>query len=408
MTGSTVTPTITLSDKLALVTHHHLLTQVPMKLDFEEWNYGSWEYFFDQLCASYEDHKKSRTLALKTELRTIKLGDLSMEAYFQKVESLSTTLASLNSPVSEDDVVHYVIDGLPEMYNQVFGYMHYQDTFPDFKTVRALLTIEEMWLKSKSLATPVDSSSSSPMVLLADSGPTDPTRQATTLPQAFTTRTLHDPNTSTWNMDTGVSSHLNNSVTSLSTTFNSSMYQSVSVGDGHYIPVTNSGHNILPTTSKSLHLLNVLITPHIVKNLISVRQFVRDNNCTIEFDSFGFSVKDFLTRRVLLRCDSTVTAPSPIPHAFLVSQHTWHHRLGHPGSEVLRRLVSSNSISYNKEKPHVLCHACQLGKHVRLMFVSSNTVVVSSCFNIIHSDVWTSPIPGLLGFKYYVHFLVHY
>ncbi|GJX44597.1 ribonuclease H-like domain-containing protein [Tanacetum coccineum] len=75
-------------------------------------------------------------------------------------------------------------------------------------------------------------------------------------------------------------------------------------------------------------------------------------------------------------CDSTgdlypVTAPSPIPHAFLVSQHTWHQRLGHPGGEVLRRLVSSNFISCNKEKPPILYHACQLGKHVRISFVSS-------------------------------------
>ncbi|GJQ89021.1 hypothetical protein Tco_0000160 [Tanacetum coccineum] len=162
-----------------------------------------------------------------------------------------------------------------------------------------------------------------------------------------------------WNMDTGASSHLNNSVNSLSKNFNTCMYPSISVGDGHSIPVTNTGHSILPTPLKSLQLNNVLITPHIVKNLISVRQFVHDNNCTIEFDAFGFSVKDFMTRRVLLRCDSTgdlypVTAQSPIPHAFL--------------------------------KPPVLCHACQLGKHVRLPFVSSSTVI-SSCFNIIHSDV---------------------
>ncbi|GJW27417.1 ribonuclease H-like domain-containing protein [Tanacetum coccineum] len=78
--------------------------------------------------------------------------------------------------------------------------------------------------------------------------------------------------------------------------------------------------------------------------------------------------RDFMTGRVLLRCDSTgdlypVTTPSPIPQAFLVSQHTWHQRLGHPGSEVLRRLVSSNFIPCNKEKPLILCHAYQLGKH---------------------------------------------
>ncbi|GKA19386.1 ribonuclease H-like domain-containing protein [Tanacetum coccineum] len=194
---------------------------------------------------------------------------------------------------------------------------------------------------------------------------------------------------------TGASSHLNNSVNSLSEIFNTCMYPSISVGDAHSIPVTNTGHSILPTPLKSLHLNNVLITPHIVKILI----FVRDNNCTIEFDAFGFSVKDFMTRQVLFRCDSTgdlypVTASSPIPHVFFVSQHTWHQRLGHPGGEVLRRLVSSNFISCNKEKSLVLCHACQLGKHVRLPFGSS-CIVISSCFDIIHSDVWTSLIPSL-------------
>nr|GEW43464.1 ribonuclease H-like domain-containing protein [Tanacetum cinerariifolium] len=108
---------------------------------------------------------------------------------------------------------------------------------------------------------------------------------------------------------------------------------------------------------------------------------------------------DLMTCWVLLRCDSTgdlysVTAPSHIPHVFLVSQHTWHQRPGHPGSEVLRRLVSNKLNSCNTEKPPVLCHACQFGKHVRLSFVSSNTMV-TSCFDIIHSNVWTSPIPSL-------------
>ncbi|GKB43587.1 ribonuclease H-like domain-containing protein [Tanacetum coccineum] len=119
-----------------------------------------------------------------------------------------------------------------------------------------------------------------------------------------------------------------------------------------------------------------------------------------------------MTRRVLLRCDSTgdlypVTSPSSIPHAFLVSQHMWHQRLRHPGGDVLRLLVSSNFISYNKEKPPVLCHACQLGKHVRLSFVSFSTVI-SSSFDINYSDVWTLPILSLSGFKYYVWFLDHY
>ncbi|GJV89480.1 ribonuclease H-like domain-containing protein [Tanacetum coccineum] len=199
-----------------------------------------------------------------------------------------------------------------------------------------------------------------------------------------------DPTTGAWNMDTGASSHLNDSVTSVSDVLNMCIYQSVSIGDGYTTPVTNFRHSILPIPHTPLHLNNVL-TPNIVMNLIYVRLFVRDNNCTVEFDTFGFSVKDFMTRRVLLRCDSTGdiypdTKPSTIPHAFLIYQYTWHQRLGYPRSEVLRRILSSNSISCTKEKPLVLCHACQLGKHVRLPFV----MLVKSCFDIVHSDLWTS------------------
>ncbi|GJZ96554.1 ribonuclease H-like domain-containing protein [Tanacetum coccineum] len=150
--------------------------------------------------------------------------------------------------------------------------------------------------------------------------------QATLLPQAFNTMTLRDPTDANWNIDTGASSYLNSNATNLSTLFNSCMYPSVLVGDGKSIPVTNTGHSTLPTPYRPLHLNNVLITPNIVKNLISVRQFVRDNKCTIEFDEFGFSVKDYWTRQILLRCDSMgdlypVTSLS-YPQAFLVGQQT--------------------------------------------------------------------------------------
>ncbi|GJY30798.1 ribonuclease H-like domain-containing protein [Tanacetum coccineum] len=213
---------------------------------------------------------------------------------------------------------------------------------------------------------------------------------STLLPQTFNTMTLRDPTNANWNMDTGASSHLNSNATNLSTLFNSCMYPSVLVGDGKSIPVTNTSHSTLPTPYRPLHLNNVLITPNIVKNLISVRQFIRDNKCTIEFDEFGFSVKDYSTRQILLQCDSTgdlypVTSLS-YPQAFLVGQQTWHQRLGHSGSEVLRHLVSNNLISCNKTKSTVLCHACQLGKHVRLPFSLSETVGKSP-FDIIHLDL---------------------
>ncbi|GJV70648.1 ribonuclease H-like domain-containing protein [Tanacetum coccineum] len=276
-----------------------------------------------------------------------------MESYFQKIDFIVTILTSLDARVNDEDVVHYALEGLPDKYNQ-------------------------MRLKSKALALPVDSSS--PMVLVAKSStnsrsstskgkswkpcfnfakgfcrygdscryahdanarvsnansgfnkgrgtsentthdllnkllvmnvamsnngtnvtlpnpatvtptvtgpniastvPTTPhafyaslgsaplssvvntSGQATLLPQAFTARTLHDPTIGAWNMDTGVSSHLNNYVTSLSTILNSCMYSTVSVGDGHSVSVTNTGHNILSTPLNSLRLNNFEVCLH--------------------------------------------------------------------------------------------------------------------------------------------------
>ncbi|GKC42906.1 ribonuclease H-like domain-containing protein [Tanacetum coccineum] len=234
--------------------------------------------------------------------------------------------------------------------------------------------------------------------------------QPNTLPSAFSIMSSQDL---TWHVDTGASSHLNFNASNLSTIFDKRLFPYVHVGDGKSIPVTNTGNSIIPSHHHPLHLRNALVTPNIIKNLIFVRQFTRDNNCTIEFDAFGFSVKDYLTRHILLRCDSSgdlypVTKPSTPPIAFLsTSASTWHQRLRHPRDQVLRSLVSSRFISCNKEKSSHICHACQLGKHVKLPFHSSDSIV-DYCFDIIHSDLWTSPIISSSGFKYYVLFLDHF
>ncbi|GJW99365.1 ribonuclease H-like domain-containing protein [Tanacetum coccineum] len=189
--------------------------------------------------------------------------------------------------------------------------------------------------------------------------------QATMLPQAFRTMTLQDP---TWNMDTGASSHFADNTCMLSSFSNPSIYKSVFVGNGQSIPVTNTGHSLLYTRHKPLHLHHILVTPNIIKNLIFVRKFTRVNDVSVEFDACGFSVKDYQTRGLLLRCDSTedlypVTHQPSSPGTFALlslSHTTWHRRLGHPGEDVLRRLESSRFISCNKSKSSALCHACQL------------------------------------------------
>jgi hypothetical protein len=87
-----------------------------------------------------------------------------------------------------------------------------------------------------------------------------------------------------------LTSHMTGNGGNLTSYFNTS--NNITVGNGHHIPVIGCGHASLPN---SLTLNNVLHAPKLIKNLVSVRKFTIDNDVSVEFDPFGFSVKDFQT-----------------------------------------------------------------------------------------------------------------
>jgi len=187
----------------------------------------------------------------------------------------------------------------------------------------------------------------------------------------------------------------------------SSFPSSIVVGNGATLPVVGTGYSTLPGPFR---LNNVLLAPDIIKNLLSVRQFTTDNFVSVEFDPLGVSVKDLRTRNILLRCNSsgplyTLQLPSsPTDTCALVatpSPTTWHRHLGHPGKAALQRLAQSSSIFCSKSTEDSICHACQLGRHVRLPFASSLSRAPKP-FDLIHCDLWTSPIISVSGFKYYL------
>ncbi|GJT73970.1 ribonuclease H-like domain-containing protein, partial [Tanacetum coccineum] len=404
---------------------------------------------WDTIEAIFQDNKRTRVVALKGELRMIQMGDQTADEYFSNIDSIITLLNDLGSDVSQDDVVTYAINGLSDKYGSLSLIIAHKEPFLDLSTMRSMVSTDEMRIQNKSPSLSVSTNSSAPQVLLTETphrvqdtrtnkerdnrnnnktevcrnfgqgvcrwgatcrgldlaaqqqllsllqaqntllaqyglstisiprtpigfnnsgglnvsqqqqallsgtvqGLTPANGQATFLPQAFNTMTLRDPTDANWNMDTGASSHLNSNATNLSTLFNSCMYLSVLVGDEKSIPVTNTSHNTLPTPYRPLH---------------------RNN--------------DYWTRQILLRCDSTsdlypVTSPS-YPQAFLVGQQTWHQQLGHLGSEVL---ASTCDFLFRFLKQ-----------------------LLSLLFDIIHSDLWTSPLSSVSGIKYYVLFLDHF
>jgi hypothetical protein len=210
-----------------------------------------------------------------------------------------------------------------------------------------------------------------------------------------------------WVADSGASNHTTSDVGNL--TFICPPHindpSSIIVGNGSSILVTSVGDTTLPNP---FYLNNILVTADIIQNLLSVHRFTTDNWCSMEFDPFGLSVTDLSTRNVITRCDSsgpiyTMRLPSrsnpsssvAAPTALVASASTWHRRLGHLGIDTMSKMPSASSVICSR-CIHDLRHACQLRHHTRIPFVSSASHADNN-FDLIHCDLWTSPIVRFLG-----------
>jgi len=194
----------------------------------------------------------------------------------------------------------------------------------------------------------------------------------------------------------------------------SSLPSSIMVANGSCLPVTSVG---VAGAHGSFRLPDVLVAPSMVHNLLSIRRLIANNSCSVEFefDSSGLTMKDLAFRRPLLRCDSTgslytLRFPASSSSSSLAllstafaaapSSTTWHRRLGHLGRDALMQLSHSSDIRCTRAHDEHLCHACQLGRHIRLPFQSSS--YAAHVFDLVHCDLWTSPVMSMSGYKYHL------
>jgi hypothetical protein len=194
----------------------------------------------------------------------------------------------------------------------------------------------------------------------------------------------------------------------------SSPFSSITIGDGSSIPISCTGHSYIINPKTNFILRNILVAPSLIKNLISIRQFTIDNNVSVEFDPFSLSVKDLKMVEVLAHYNSLGDlyplhgAPTSTPQAMIASVNLWHRRLGHPNKHTVSSLLQEFSISSDSSShDSSVCNACQCSKHIRLPFDTSSTYS-SFPFELLHCDLWTSPIPSVSGFKYYLVILDDY
>ncbi|GJZ60164.1 hypothetical protein Tco_0615980 [Tanacetum coccineum] len=238
-------------------------------------------------CGSLDPYD-ARAINLDNELRSIKIEKMSINEYCTKIKSMADRIKNLGCVVSDKNLVIYAVNGLDSRFATLVEIIQHSKTLPTFETEQNMLLLKESSMNDQSGAsTTFESSSWSPTILVAKN-----------------------------------SSDNKGPIRDLTCTTASHVFGPPPIATRNSILVINTGHSIIPSPHRPLHHYNVLVTPNIMKNLIYVRQFTRDNDCTTEFDAFSFSVKDFLTRHILLRCDNSsdpylVTKPSTIPSAFV-------------------------------------------------------------------------------------------
>jgi hypothetical protein len=175
--------------------------------------------------------------------------------------------------------------------------------------------------------------------------------------QALSTMGVNTPVCSEWSADSGASYHTTPDASVMSSVRppHPSYPSSFMLDDGSCLPVTSMGSAPGP-----FRLPNVLVAPHMIHNLLFIRQFTADNSCSVEFDPSGLTVKDYLSRRPLLWCDSSgplytlrlsasTTLPLPSsPAAALAttsSSTTWHRHIGQAATLWLSSVVVHISLA---------------------------------------------------------------
>ncbi|KAJ0009789.1 hypothetical protein Pint_34047 [Pistacia integerrima] len=190
--------------------------------------------------------------------------------------------------------------------------------------------------------------------------------------------------------------------------------QWVVVGNGQSLPISCIGSISSLVASHPLKMSDVLLVPHITKNLLSISKLTRENNCLVTFSASGFTIQDLTTKTLVgvWRCEKGLYILDRGHASFLSSisqcnscapSAIWHARLGHPSFRIVSSLNKHGVITFSNKgnfdsKP---CLGCQLGKSHHLPFPNLNQRC-SFLFERIHCDLWgPSPIPSPSGYRYY-------
>ncbi|GKE07994.1 hybrid signal transduction histidine kinase M [Tanacetum coccineum] len=147
---------------------------------------GNAKALWDHLKNLFHDNKDARAINLDNELRSIKIGKMTVNEYCTKVQAMANRLKNLDCEVSEKNMVIFAVNGLDSCFATLAEIIRHREPLPTFETVRNMLLLKESSFNDDSSSNNgFEGSSSSPTVLLAStsSNTKGNTDKPSTLPQ---------------------------------------------------------------------------------------------------------------------------------------------------------------------------------------------------------------------------------
>ncbi|CAL2268722.1 unnamed protein product [Prunus armeniaca] len=384
-----------------------------------------WKSTWDKLTKLYANHTRSRVMSLKERLTLARRDSKPMMEFLQSIKALANELALIDSPISDDDLVIHILNGLGSDFKEIVVAIRARETPITFEELHDKLVDFESAIKCHD--TPPE-----PLVVTANNtqrttsncsfhkgsstshGYKPPFQQRgilgpdnsflhTSRPFSGQRRFFYQPghnykgfcqlcdqqghsakrcphaqvlpssdptmnvatalHTATnWLIDSGASHHVTPNFANLSLHTNYEGLDSVVIGNGSSMGITHVGSTSLPTSSRAFALHDVL--------------------CPNKNDVYMWpgSMLDVSSPSTLVSTASTL--------------HDWHSRLGHPSQPVLDQLIRSQSLPITSkssvQSPYV---SCQCNKSHKLPF-HLNSLSSQRPLDLIYIDVW-GPAPLL-------------
>ncbi|WVZ62530.1 hypothetical protein U9M48_012269 [Paspalum notatum var. saurae] len=374
---------------------------------------------------------RAQIMQIRMQLATIQKKDLTITEYFLKVKNLADTLAVIGKPLENDEVIAYILQGLPAEYDPIVTSITTRTDINTPSDALAHLLSYELRVEHNngggSQANQVNRTNSGNTGGRGNGGGRGRGRGngsgrgngrrdnggRSNYGSSATSNNSYavDPN---WYVDTGATDHITHDLERLSTKERYIGNDRVQVANGAGLNIAHTGNSFISTAHHQLQLKQILHVPKINRHLISVHKLVSDNNAYAEFHPHCFLVKDRATKTTLLRgdCeDGLYFVPNkPASKSYLsvrASSELWHRRLGHPSSALASQILVDNDLAVIQNKEPSVCDACQQAKAHQLPFHSA-VHVSSKPLELVHTDVWGPAKVSVNGYKYYISFVDDY